>query len=85
MPETRNPIATALGTYYPRHYIVAVIDDPSVAAKARDALSGDGFAEANVELCPGPDFVKNWDVREGVPWDLRLAYLNRLQQRTFEI
>lgn len=61
MSETRNPIATALGTYYPRHYIVAVIDDPSVAARARDALSGDGFAEANVELCPGPDFVKNWN------------------------
>jgi len=33
-----------------------------------------------------PDFVKNWrDVRKGVPWDLLLAYLNRLQQRTFEI
>ena len=33
-----------------------------------------------------PDFVKNWrDVRKGVPWDLLLAFLNRIQQRTFEI
>ena len=33
-----------------------------------------------------PDFVKNWrDVRKGVPWDLLLAFLNRIQQRNFEI
>jgi hypothetical protein len=32
-----------------------------------------------------PDFVKNWrDVRKGAPWDLRLAFLNRIHQRTFE-
>lgn len=61
MSDTHNPIATVFGTYYPRHYIVAVIHDPSMAAKARDALTADGFAEANVELCPGADFVKNWN------------------------
>lgn len=61
MSEERNPIATALGTYYPRHYIVAVIHDPVTASKARDELKTAGFAESNVELCPGEDFVKNWD------------------------
>lgn len=31
------------------------------------------------------DFVKSWrDVRKGVPWDLRLALLNGLQQGNFE-
>jgi hypothetical protein len=33
-----------------------------------------------------PDFVKNWrDVRKGALWDLRLAFLNRIQQRASEI
>jgi hypothetical protein len=61
MSDVKNPIATVFGTYYPRHYIVAVIHDPSAAAKARDALAADGFADANVELCPGADFVRNWN------------------------
>jgi len=32
-----------------------------------------------------PDFVKNWDVREGAPWDLPLVFLNRMRQRGFGI
>jgi hypothetical protein len=65
MTEARNPLATALGTYYPRHYLVAVVDDPARAMEAMTALKGAGFAETVVELCPGPDFLKNYRDFEG--------------------
>ena len=61
MSDERNPLATALGTYYPRHYIVAVIHDPASAMQALSALQGEGFSDAAAELCPGPDFIKNWN------------------------
>ncbi len=60
MTDERNPIATALGTYYPRHYVVAVIHDPASATKALAALQGEGFVDAAAEICPGPEFIKNW-------------------------
>gem|GEM_PF-3336739 len=32
-----------------------------------------------------PDFVKNWrDCKRRTPWDLRLAFLNRIQQENFD-
>jgi len=55
-----NPLATALGGYYPRHYVVAVLDDPAMAIKALSALQSDGFSDAATEICPGPDFIRNW-------------------------
>jgi hypothetical protein len=55
-----NPLATALGTYYPRHYVVAVIHDPAAAATALAALQSEGFPDAMAEICPGPEFIKNW-------------------------
>lgn len=61
MTDERNPLATALGSYYPRHYVVAVIDNPASATKALAALLGEGFADAAAEICPGPEFVKNWN------------------------
>ncbi len=60
MTDERNPLATALGTYYPRHYVVAVIHDTASATTALAALQGEGFADAAAEICPGPEFVKNW-------------------------
>jgi hypothetical protein len=60
LTDERNPLATALGTYYPRHYVVAVIHDPSSASKALAALQEDGFTGAAAEICPGPEFIKNW-------------------------
>ncbi len=60
MSEERNPLATALGTYYPRHYAVAVVSDPAAAMKALAALQGAGFRDAAAEICPGADFIKNW-------------------------
>lgn len=58
--DAKNPLATALGFYYPRHYVVAVIHDPSRASAALTALKDAGFDEAAAELCPGPEFVKNY-------------------------
>lgn len=60
MTDEMNPLATALGTYYPRNYVVAVIHDPGAALKALDALRGAGVADAAAAICPGPDFIKNW-------------------------
>ena len=66
MTETKNPLATALGTYYPRHYVVAVVDDPAAATRALAALKGAGFDDAAAEICPGPNFLKNYrDFVEG--------------------
>lgn len=58
--EAKNPLATALGTYYPRHYVVAVIDDTGQALRAMAALKAAGFDAAAAELCPGADYLKNY-------------------------
>ena len=55
-----NPLSTALGTYSPRHYLVAVFDDPSRADTALHALREAGFAESNAAICPGSQFLTNW-------------------------
>ena len=63
MAETearKNPLATALGTYYPRHYVVAVIDDTGRAMQAMAALQEAGFDDAAAELCPGPEYLRNY-------------------------
>ena len=66
MTEAKNPLATALGTYYPRHYVVAVVDDPSRAAGALAALKDAGFDDAAAEICPGAEYLKNYrDFVEG--------------------
>lgn len=60
MTEEMNPLATALGSYYPENYVVAAVDDPGAAMKALEALRKDGFADAAAAICPGPDFIRNW-------------------------
>ena len=60
MTEPKNPLATVLGTYYPTHYLVAAFDDPARAVQALTAVQQAGFAEAAAELCPGPEFLKNY-------------------------
>ena len=56
----QNPLATALGTYYPTHYLVAAFDNPSLAKQAMAALQKEGFAEATAQICPGPEFLRNY-------------------------
>jgi len=60
MDEERSPLATALGTYSPRHYLIAVFDDPARAANALNALRDVGFADSVAAICPGPQFLENW-------------------------
>jgi hypothetical protein len=60
MTEATNPLATALGMYYPTHFLVAAVDDPAHAAQALTALQQAGFDEAAAEVCPGPEFLKNY-------------------------
>ncbi len=60
MTEPKNPLATVLGSYYPTHFVLAAIDDPSRATLALAALREAGLAEAAAEICPGPQFLKNY-------------------------
>ena len=60
MTEAKNPLATALGPYYPMHYVVAVVDDPALATQALIALKDAGFEDAAVEIFPGPEFLRNY-------------------------
>lgn len=61
MPDERNPLTTAFGADFARHYVIAVIHDPAAAETACTTLREDGFADANVVVCHGPDFVQRWD------------------------
>ena len=60
MHDDVTPLATALGTYSPRHYLIAVFDDPARAATALNALHDGGFADSSAAICPGPQFLENW-------------------------
>ena len=61
MSEPINPLAIALGTYYPKHYMVAVFHDPCQAMQAltalQDAAVERGVARKLCQLCP-----------PGAPW-----------------
>ena len=60
MRDERSPLATALGTYAPHHYLIAVFDDPAGADAALRALHDAGFADSAAAICPGPQFLENW-------------------------
>jgi hypothetical protein len=60
MNDDQNPLSTALGTYSPRHYLVAVFDDPARAVTALQALHDADFVESSAEICPGSQFLTNW-------------------------
>ena len=59
MIATHAPLATALGTYYPTHSIVAVFPHLAAALQAQSALTSAGFADS-AAICPGPEFLENW-------------------------
>jgi hypothetical protein len=60
MRDSLHPLQTAFGTYSPRHYLIAVFDDPARAASALTALQDAGFADSSAALCPGSEFLENW-------------------------
>jgi hypothetical protein len=53
------PLATALGTYYPTHSIVAVFLNLAAALRAQRYLTRGGFADS-AAICPGLEFLENW-------------------------
>lgn len=61
MSEEGNPLTTALGAPFGRHYLIAVIHDGATADGACAALREAGFAEDNVVVCAGDVFAKNWN------------------------
>ena len=60
MNDKQNPSATALGTYSPRHYLIAVFDDSARATSALRSLHEAGFADSSAAICPGQQFLVNW-------------------------
>jgi hypothetical protein len=59
MVATHTPLATALGTYDPTHYIVAVFPNLAAALRAQRELTRGGFADS-AAICPGLEFLENW-------------------------
>jgi len=55
MPETRRSVA------YPTHHLLGVVDDPAAAAGAASALTGAGFAPAEVTLLRGSEGADRLD------------------------
>jgi hypothetical protein len=60
MNDTQGTLATSLGTYIPRHYLIAAFEDPAQAAGALRALIEAGFVESATAFCSGPDFLTSW-------------------------
>jgi hypothetical protein len=60
MTTKHAALATSLGTYAPRHYLIAAFNDSALATMAYRALLDAGFPDAATALCPGPDFVMSW-------------------------
>ncbi|MFN8589903.1 MAG: hypothetical protein U0031_00485 [Thermomicrobiales bacterium] len=61
MSDERNPLTTAFGATFSRHYLIAVIHDGATADSTCAALRAAGFADGNVVVCAGDVFVKNWN------------------------
>jgi hypothetical protein len=53
------PLATALGTYFPKHSIAAVFPNLAAALRAQCHLTRGSFADS-AAICPGLEFLENW-------------------------
>lgn len=60
MNSPHVPLATSLGTYAPRHYLIAAFADPVLAETATSALRDAGFPDSATALCSAPDFLMSW-------------------------
>jgi hypothetical protein len=54
--ELKGPLATMLGTYYPKNYVVAVLPDAESANQSIAALRKAGWGDGEIEHYTG-DFV----------------------------
>ncbi len=60
-PSSTGSGAMMFGTFYPKHYVVAVVGDPAEAARAADDLHAAGFAPEEVEVWSGERMLANHD------------------------
>ncbi len=79
MTETeagKNPLATALGTYYPRHYVVAVLWE-STRRRAREAGERIAQAAERVPIDALSELVERelTAVQERAEWAVRVGQL----------
>lgn len=58
MEETKGPLATMMGTYYPQGYVVGVIHARAGAEQAAEAFRDAGFGGEEVRVFTG-DWVLN--------------------------
>ncbi len=59
MTEFTGPLGTMLGTYYPKHFVVAVIHERSAAEEAVEALKDAGFDDEAVQLHTSQQVLDN--------------------------
>jgi hypothetical protein len=69
---------TSLGTFYPKHYIVAGYHNLADAEAAAKACLKNDFAEKDVRTFDGHFVLEQMEAREGANW------LERLQQQLAE-
>jgi hypothetical protein len=65
MNTSHAPLATSLGTYAPRHYLIAAFNEPALATSALGALHDAGFSDSATAICAGPDFLMSWQEAAG--------------------
>jgi len=59
LPTFTDPDAAMFGSYYPKHYAVAVIHDAEQTNRAAEELRGAGFQSADVEVWTGERVLAN--------------------------
>jgi hypothetical protein len=62
--EESGPLATMLGTYYPKDYLVAVLPDAGAAERTVAALREAGWGDAEVETWSGDVVIAMQEQRQ---------------------
>ncbi|MDQ3699466.1 MAG: hypothetical protein M3442_00925 [Chloroflexota bacterium] len=57
--DFEGPTGVAFGTYYPKGYVVAVVDSAEMAEQAASELRSGGFTEGDVRTYSGQTVVEN--------------------------
>ena len=65
MTTSHSALATSLGAYAPRHYLIAAFNELALATSALGALHDAGFSGSATAICSGSDFLTSWQVAAG--------------------
>ena len=63
MVDAVSPFKNLFGSFYPTHYIVALVDEESEARQALSELGRAGFDENDWALVPGEKILRNDETR----------------------